>query len=522
MKTSYTETLQNRYSDILDNISEGYAYFQATYDEEGNIKDIIIHEVNKKFRELFTSFQGEITGKGLKEVYPNFEISLQQCAAILTKLNEQNKSIRFSRFISELKKMIEFTIIYNENDYYSVVLNEASYKDLFNNLVQGFVYYQVIFNEEQEIVDYKVLDVNPAYERITGFSRDMIVGKLGSEIIKGMNVSKSELVDRIRDVAITRQPKQIDYYSRRINRWYNSIQYSPEENCVAVIFTDITEKKKMEEDLLQAKKEAEEANNTKSEFLANVSHELRTPINVILSAIQLFELQLRGLESKEKLPTRHLRSMKQNCFRLIRLVNNILDTTKIDMGHFQLTLYNHDVVFVVKRIVEAVETYVNSKNIGLSFYSEIDKMLLSCDVNVLERAVFNLVSNAVKFSRSKGHISISIYDRQNEIIIAVKDEGIGIPKEMQEKIFQRFKQADNLLTRKHEGCGIGLSLSKTLVEMHGGRIEVQSELGVGSEFRIYLPKQLITEPHAPTQSLRDGQSMIDIINVEFADIYHTD
>lgn len=279
--------------------------------------------------------------------------------------------------------------------------------------------------------------------------------------------------------------------------------------------------RRMINDLIYAKKAAEEANHAKSEFLANVSHELRTPLNVILSAVQLLSYYYENdLHLEKESVNKHLKSMKQNGLRLVRLVDNILDTTKIDAGHFELIKQNYDIVDVMKKIIESIEEYINLKGIKLAFSTDIEERIILCDVNVVERAVLNLISNAVKYVRENGHISVGIHNTPQFVEISVKDDGIGIPKDMQGVIFERFKQLDDLLTRKHEGSGIGLSLTKTLIEMHGGKISVQSEVGKGSEFVIYLPNKSADQEEGMQPHHRYSQSLTERINVEFSDIYN--
>jgi len=285
--------------------------------------------------------------------------------------------------------------------------------------------------------------------------------------------------------------------------------------------SDITDRKQMEKELKEAKENAEKASIKKSEFIANMSHELRTPLNINLSAIQLFELYFNNNWDlgKEKI-SKHMKSMKQNCLRLLRLVNNLIDTTKIEAGFYEPFFANHNIVDVIERISFSVSDYAKQKNINFNFDSEMEERTINCDIDMIERIMLNLISNAIKFTNNS--INIDIYDRAFTVVIVVKDNGIGIEKENQDLIFERYKQVSKLLTRETEGSGIGLSLTKSLVEMLGGNISVKSEYGNGTEFIVELP----AKPNASEELLShnindtsDNDKFAEKMNVEFSDIY---
>ena len=187
---------------------------------------------------------------------------------------------------------------------------------------------------------------------------------------------------------------------------------------------------------------------------------------------------------KEK-SSKHLKAMKRNCMRLLRLVNNLIDTTKIDAGFYEPNFSNQDIVSLIKRIALSVSDYAKQKDINLLFYTDVEEMSIICDVDMIERIMLNIISNAIKFTGDS--VDINIYNRVDTVVISVKDNGIGIEEENQNIIFERYKQVSKLFTRENEGSGIGLSLTKSLVEMHGGNISVKSEYGKGSEFIIELP-----------------------------------
>ncbi|MTI48278.1 MAG: PAS domain-containing sensor histidine kinase [Firmicutes bacterium] len=308
-----------------------------------------------------------------------------------------------------------------------------------------------------------------------------------------------------------------------------SSSFEFEDNMyILSVIRDIRERKKAEE--LQKKiiekntllREAKEYDRLKTEFFSTISHELKTPLNIILSGIQLIERNHMSVEDCDKYDTtkKYMKMMKQNCYRLLRLINNLIDITRIDSGFMKLDLKNHNIVNVIENITLSVADYIESKNLTLIFDTEVEEKIMACDVEKLERVMLNLLSNAVKFSDFENEILVNIYDKGDEIQITVKDNGIGIPKDMQEKIFHRFRQVDSSLRRKAEGSGIGLSLVKSIIHLHGGNISVNSEFGRGSEFIITLPVTILSESNTINEEIAaTSNTNVERISIEFSDIY---
>lgn len=257
-------------------------------------------------------------------------------------------------------------------------------------------------------------------------------------------------------------------------------------------------------------------------FFTNISHELRTPLNVVFSAEQMLERTLKSMQHQEKHKeiNQYMFIMKQNCYRLIRLINNLIDMTKIDAGYLQFKPKCCNFVKIVEDITLSTVSFIEEKGICLTFDTDIEEKVMFCDPDMVERIVLNLLSNAVKFTPEGGRINVSIYDKDNIIVLSVKDNGIGIPPEMEEIIFDRFIQVDNTSTRDREGSGIGLSLVRSLVEMHGGTISVKSKQGEGSEFIVEIPLKYPKYVIGRQQDECPGKSNnIEKIKIEFSDIY---
>jgi len=278
--------------------------------------------------------------------------------------------------------------------------------------------------------------------------------------------------------------------------------------------------------ILESKNELEATNlrlreyeKLRTDFFANISHELRTPVNVIYSAEQMIDVNLKSENFEQEKLNKYLKMIKQNSYRLIRLINNLIDISKIDATVFEIKRVNCDIVSTVENITMSVSDYIENRNILLIFDTEVEEKVIACDPDKIERIVLNLLSNAIKFTPKDGEIFVKLYLKENQVCISVKDTGIGISEEMRELIFDRFIQVDKSISRSREGSGIGLSLVKSLVELHGGSVQVSSVLGQGSEFIFSLPDVLIEDTVKDNYFSNLSDQRVDRINIEFSDIY---
>lgn len=256
----------------------------------------------------------------------------------------------------------------------------------------------------------------------------------------------------------------------------------------------------------------------RAEFYANLSHELRTPINVILAAIQMMCIYMDRdvINSKEHI-NRYLCITKQNCFRLLRLINNLIDSTKIDAGYLKLNVHNYEIVSLVENIVQSIVEYAKNQGIEVIFDTEIEELNIACDPDKIERIILNLLSNAIKFTPNGGKILVYTKVEHDKFKVSVKDTGCGIPEDKLSTIFDRYKQVDSNICKNISGSGIGLSLVKNLVNLHGGDVEVKSKLNEGSEFSFTLP--IRTVECGEDTNIKEHNINIEKINIEFSDIY---
>lgn len=272
----------------------------------------------------------------------------------------------------------------------------------------------------------------------------------------------------------------------------------------------------MVEVLRERARELEECSDLKSQFLASISHEFKTPLNIILGIIQILEGSNINDEDFHKLFNKYIRMQKQNSYRLLRLINNFIDITKVENNYTKAKFQNYDIIKVVEDITMSVVEYTKLKDISIIFDTDVEEKIISFDADMIERIILNLLSNSIKFTEPGGSIEVNICTRDN-IKISIKDSGIGIPKDKLESIFDRYVQVDNRLRRPLEGSGIGLSLVKSLVELHEGAISIDSELGNGTEVIIVLPDKTIDCSSIVIDEKKTYNA--ERIHVEFSDIY---
>lgn len=252
--------------------------------------------------------------------------------------------------------------------------------------------------------------------------------------------------------------------------------------AVLMIRRDVKKRMEIEKDLREAKLSAEEANRAKSDFLANVSHEIRTPMNAIIGMADL--LSETPLNEEQKKYVEVFRRAGDN---LLSLINDVLDLSKVEAGKLELEQINFDPGKVIKNVVEMLGVRAREKGVSLSFDVNPDVPIsVRGDRHRLRQILINLIGNAVKFTEEKGEVVVGIKRKaeggSDELLFYVRDTGIGIPPDKLETIFEPFSQAHSSTTRLYGGTGLGLVISKRIIEMMDGRIWVESRLGEGSTF----------------------------------------
>ena len=364
-----------------------------------------------------------------------------------------------------------------------------------------------------------IIKANDSWEKVLGWSKAEIKAMHYSDLIHPDDISILEflydpnyIVEEIKYLTIRLLCKDNTY------KWIElSLKYVKDKNVFMSTGIDVTSRKEVEVE----KKKLEEAihlESIRNEFFGNISHEFKTPLNIILGIVQLIDknIELDNI-TKENL-IRHVDIMKQNSYRLLRLVNNLIDISRIDIGYYNLQPSNYNIVKVIEDITLSIAEYVKHKKINMIFNTDVEEITLACDPDKIERVMLNLLSNAIKYTDDNGDIYVSLNKVNEDVVVSVKDSGVGIPNDKLELIFDRFGQANDILSRRCEGSGIGLSIVKSIVEMHGGKIEVFSEIGKGSEFVFNIPIKILEEENV-ILTCDNKDYHVEKCNIEFSDIY---
>ena len=477
--------------------------------------------------------------------------------------------------------------------------SEEQYRTLFEKMGEGFALHKIICDENGIPCDYRFIEVNPAFEQLTGFKAADIKGK---RVKKVMPDTEDYWIETYGKVALTGQPVHFENYSRSVGRYFHVMAYQPKpkqfatfffdvteqievqknlhesnefnqyllktipfgmdivdeegntlflsenlknafgpsslgrkcwqlycdnktmcnlcplssgikigetslvetsgifggrtfeinqtgimfkgKRAILEIFQDITDRKQSEIELIKAKERAEESDRLKSSFLANMSHEIRTPLNSIIGFSELLSDPELDLQTKNEFA----QLINNNGNQLLSIINDIIDISKIESGQVEAKLSELDLYKVFVQIYKDFSFKADQRGIELRFANsgKEQNLKIETDETKLRQIINNFISNALKFT-SQGYIEFGYSLKEGTVQFFVKDTGIGISPEFHKKIFERFSQVDSGYTRKYGGNGLGLPISKSLVELLGGNLWIESELGKGSTFYFSLP-----------------------------------
>lgn len=491
------EESENMYKNLMDVLNEGVIIHDNKNIKYINDKGLEILDINiskkeifiediknivsKKFREKFLSNIQLVISRKEEKVINKIELINGRIVELVTtniKLNAEDLLISIVIDITEL-----------ENTIMNIEQSEKTYKLLLQTLPEGIVIVNPttkkhIYRNEASIRMLKTIGLEKLNESIKTYLKEENYGNF-----RRFTIDKLNNVDISLAIVKREEEGSLIVVFRMLDCEFKSIQLEKELNRI------------------------KEKNKFKTEFLSNVAYDIKKPIN------KIFETNNNLIENKGKYNSEninnHTRLVKQNCYRLIRLLNNIEYVSRIDNGTCTLELRKCDIVKLLENIVKISKTYTDKKGIDISFKSEVNKKILSLDIDKVEKIILNILSNAIKFTDTGGRIDINLYMENEQVCISIKDTGIGIPKDKTEVIFENFEQLDTTLSRGCEGTGMGLSVVKKLANLNNIKINVESELNKGSEFIITLPNNIVSK----NIKLQDKFAQDEKIDIEFSDIY---
>lgn len=404
----------------------------------------------------------------------------------------------------------------------SALLEELAEKN--NALQEAKEYLNNILNDSADMIittdiTGKIVEFNKGSERILGYTKDEVVGRDMSGFYQDsqerenilMFLDREDHVSNYETRLMTKDGKPID-----ISLTISHIRNNKGDIIGTVgISKDITEDKRIRKELEsknselkelnenlekrilertmqieKVNKELERSNKLKSHFIASMSHELRTPLNSIIGFSDiLLSGAFGGLNEKQ---TRYVTNVLNSGKHLLQLINSILDLARIEAGKMHIEYNQFIVASIVDEVINIIQPMTHKKDISLNLENNVDKLVITADEVMFKQILYNLLTNAIKFTNNNGKVSVSLKMAEDlgekEVLrVSVIDTGIGIKSEDRERIFGQFEQAEGAKSKEHGGLGLGLALTKSLVEMHGGKIYLESEIGRGSEFSFVIP-----------------------------------
>lgn len=499
---------QERYSGLLNSINEGYCAIEVIFDADDTAVDFTYLEVNTVFENL--TGMRDVQGRRVRELIPNVE---QRWLDRYGSVALTGVPVRRVDHVKELDRWFEvlcFRLGGTESRKIAILFNnitaqiemenalhasETLYRGLFNSIDDGFAIIEVIFDADNRPVDYLILEVNPAFEQQCG-----LLNATGKRILELLPNHEPYWFEMYGKVALTGEPVRMQVESKALQRWFETraFRIGGEGSLkVVVIFNNITERKNVERKLQEQAQALSDLDHRKDEFLAMLSHELRNPLAPLTNALHMLRLQA----NEDPLQQQARGIIERQVGQLTHLVGELLEISRITTGRVQLRLERIALSCILDRAIETAQPLVEERRHVLEVSVPPHPVWLQADPSRLEQVVVNLLTNAAKYTDPGGRIWLSFAHDGQEIVLRVRDTGIGIAADLLPRIFDLFTQAEKSLDRSQGGLGIGLCLVQRLVELHGGNVVVTSVLGQGSEFVVRLPViPLDLKPLLPPQA----------------------
>jgi PAS domain S-box-containing protein len=538
------KTLKEReklYRTLFDNSQDGFAITEILYDENGKPFDLVDLKINKAYEVQTGLKTADILGKKVSEYAPNLE---QDWLEIEDEVVKTGKTKHFEKYHLNTNRWYDvYMFPYSKNTFGQLFrditerkiaeqevirLKDESarkatdkYLKLFNSIDEGFSIIEMIYDNNDKAVDYRILETNPAMERLLGLKAEDVVGKRFREII---SIIDEQMIENIGKVALTGKPLRFENRQNGFGHCFDihASRFGDEGSMVALVYNDITERMKAEQMLRESKERAldlveklRQQDQNKNVFLNMLSHELRNPLASIMMSLSLLNRVPAYGEQALKAQKIATRQGEQ----LTRLVDDLLDVARITQNKITLKKEHVELNRLVEQTVVDYQGQFKEKEVALESKLTSTSLFLEADPARLTQIIGNLLHNASKFTSKGDQVLVTVGHEEStqEAIITVEDNGIGIKLEILPNLFEPFMQADSTLDRSSGGLGLGLAIVKGMAELHGGSVFVHSEgLGKGTQITIRLPLRVVeagkNEPGSETGGLSECSFRILIID----------
>lgn len=477
---------KNEYEELFMKMTSGFALCEAIFEDKNIPVDFKYIAVNPRYAQLLDLDSNGIIGKTFREVLPDLEEEWFEKYSLIV---SEGQPGLFVNFIEKKRKYYETLVYSHEKNKLAILINDVTRRIKSQNELENIVNLSIDLICIADI-EGNLIKTNPSFKNILGFSEaDLSNRKIQEFIFVSKSDSETEtlLLDiNDEDTVANYQSNYVDSKGKEI--WLSwTLQTLSKEKTIFAIGRDITKIKEAEMEFISAKEKAEEGDRLKSAFLANMSHEVRTPMNAIIGFSTLLDNDL--LESTKR--SKYIQIIKGRCNDLLRIIDDILDISRIEAGQLDIfpePFYVHEFFNEVMEIYYYRLESLEKTHLTINIMPLAENFQVYNDRQRLLQVINNLLDNAIKFTK-EGAITIGCEKyNDSKLMFYVKDTGIGIPEDKFDIIFHRFRQAEENLSRKFGGNGLGLAISKPLVKLMGGELWLESKVDIGSKFYFTIDR----------------------------------
>jgi PAS domain S-box-containing protein len=383
----------------------------------------------------------------------------------------------------EIEKTICTYLDITENKLADAALrrSEQQYRQLFNSMSEIFQVIELVY-KQGKVVDYYYRDINPAFEELSGMSKEHLLNRRVSEIFPNINRQWFDVFD---EVNRTGNPVKFESFGNIFRRYYELFVWKTVEGRVAVILTDISERKAAEKMLVESENKFRELNITKDKLFSIISHDLKSPFSSIIGFSELLVERVKTGDLKSA--GDFARIVLDSSWQAMDLLTNLIEWSRVQTGRISFNPAPINIASIINDVSGLLSASAKQKSIDISIETNGD-MEIFADKSLLSTVLRNLISNSIKFTNPGGQIIVEAKGEKDKLILSVSDNGVGMSREALKNLFSIESNTSTPGTRNETGTGLGMIISREFVLRHGGEITVESETGKGSRFIISLPR----------------------------------